>query len=445
MNQTEPNATNASRTYFASSLTTVLTLAGVAIGLGNVWRFPYMMGAYGGSAFLLLFLVFMLLIAVPALMAELALARTHRAATIRVMTLSFGGLGRVLGYALVGGVAIAASYYTLIVGNVFYSAGFSLIGGFTEARLESYNEGLYAPLIQYLIALAVMWSAIFVIGRGLKGGIERVSNLFVPFFFLVCVYLVWFALSQPGAIDASLKFLKPDFSRIGMTEVFAALGQCFFSVGLGAAYIMVYGKYLQDSANIASVARYTAISDLGASMLASLFIVPSVLLFALPLDSGPHLLFDTLPRLFSLMDGARLSGTLFLTALSLIAFLSVIGSFNVITVSLEEEPYGQRLGRKRLLMIIGAVESLMMIPPTWYPEMIGPLDLLFGSGTPVVGCLLAVLAIGWRLRRTQAWQQLFGTDQPDGPSRLLFTWLRWVIPAALVIILLGSIYSAIAG
>lgn len=428
--------------YFASSLTTVLTLAGVAIGLGNVWRFPYMMGAYGGSAFLILFLFFMLVIAVPALMAELSLARTYRGATIRVMSLSFGRFGRALGYLLVGGVAIAASYYTLIVANVFYSAGFSLLSGFTEDRLERYATDLYLAPMQYLIALVLMWSAIFVISRGLKDGIERVSNLFVPFFFLVCLYLVWFALSQPGAVAASLEFLKPDFSRIGITEVFAALGQCFFSVGLGAAYVMVYGKYLQERARIGSIARYTALSDLGASVLASLFIVPTVLLFALPLDSGPHLLFDTLPRLFALMGGARLAATLFLLALSLIAFLSVVASFNVITLSLEEEPIGKRLGRNRLLVLIGAVESIMLIPPTWRPDMIGTLDLIFGSGTPVLGGLFAVLAIGWRVRRSEAWRQMFGTEQPGGPSRALFGWLRWAIPAALALILLGTIYSA---
>lgn len=429
---------------FASSLTTVLTLAGVAIGLGNVWRFPYMMGAYGGSAFLLLFLFFMLLIAVPALMAELSLARTYRGATIKVMTLSFGGFGRVLGYFLVAGVAIAASYYALIVGNVVYSAGFSLFAGFTDANLERYATGLYRAPLQYLISLGLMWSAIFVISRGLKGGIERVSNIFVPFFFLVCVYLVWFTLSRPGAIAAGIEFLKPDFSRIGFTEVYAALGQTFFSVGLGAAYVMVFGKYLQDRARIGSIATYTAISDLGASVMASLFIMPAVLLFALPLDSGPHLLFDTLPRLFALMGGARVAASLFLVALSLIAFLSIIGSFNVITMSLEEEPFGQRLGRNRLLIIIGVAESIMLIPPTWRPEMIGTLDLVFGSGTPVIGGLFAVLAIGWRVRRTEAWRQMFGTEQPGGPSRALFAWLRFVIPAALALILLGTIYGAVA-
>jgi len=119
------NATETPR--FSSFLTTVLTLLGVAVGLGNVWRFPYMMGTYGGSAFLLLFVVLMVIIAIPALMCELALARAYRGATITVMRKSFGPFGRVLGYVLVLGVLCAGSYYTLVVGNVFFSAWYVVL------------------------------------------------------------------------------------------------------------------------------------------------------------------------------------------------------------------------------------------------------------------------------------------------------------------------------
>jgi NSS family neurotransmitter:Na+ symporter len=440
----EPGHSVSASGMFSSSLTTVLALAGVAIGLGNVWRFPYMMGAYGGSAFLVLYLTFMLLIAVPTLMAELSLARAHRAATIRVMTIAFGGFGRALAYVLVGGVAIAASYYALIVANVLYSAGFAMFAGFSEAGLERYSAGLYSPLIQYGLGLLLIWSAIFVISKGLKAGIERSSNVIVPFFFLVCLYLVWFTLSQPGAIEASLEFLRPDFSRIGVTEMFAALGQCFFSLGLGASYMLVYGKFLQSEAQIGQVAKYTALSDLGASLLASLFIVPSILLFALPLDSGPHLLFDTLPRLFVLMGGAQWTAGLFLLALTLIAFLSIIAPCQVIAMSLEEEPLGHRLGRGRLLLLIGVAESLLLIPPTWHPGIIAKLDLVFGSGTPVVGCLFAVLAFGWRVQRAEACRQLFATAEPGSWSRVLFGWIRWVIPGALAMILLSTIAIALS-
>lgn len=443
MNQSESGTSKGSAGVFGSSLSTVLTLAGVAIGLGNVWRFPYMMGSYGGSAFLMLFLVLMLVIAVPALMGELSLARYYRGATIKVLKSSWGGFGRFLGYVLVAAVGIAASYYLVIVANVFYSAGFSLFEGYSDASLPAYSAGLGNSPMQYIIGLAILWSTLFVISVGLKSGVERISKMFVPFFFLVCLYLVYFTLSQPGAIAASVEFLKPDFSRIGFTEVFAALGQCFFSAGLGAAYIMVYGKFLRRDESIGKIAGLTAMSDLGASLLASLFIVPSVLIFALPLDSGPQLIFDTLPRLFALMDGARFTAPLFLVALSLIAFLSVVASFNVVTLSLEEEPLGQRWGRNKLLLVIGLLESVMLIAPTWNPEIIGPLDLMFGSGSPVLGCLFAVLAIAWRVKRQDAFQQMFLTTEPGSASRMLFAWIKWGIPAVLIVILVGTVYSAL--
>lgn len=443
MNPSEADASKGTAGIFGSSLSTVLTLAGVAIGLGNVWRFPYMMGSYGGSAFLMLFLVLMLIIAVPAMMAELSLARHFQGATIKVLRLSYGGFGRALAYVLVAGVGIAASYYLFVVANVFYSAGFSLFVGFSDAAIPDYTTGLANPKLQYVLGLCILWSCLLVISMGLKSGVERISKVFVPFFFLVCVYLVYFTLSQPGAIDASLEFLQPDFSRIGFTEVFAALGQCFFSAGLGAAYIMVYGKFLRANESIGKIAGLTAMSDLGASLLASLFIVPSVLLFSLPLDSGPLLLFDTLPRLFALMGGARITASLFLVALSLIAFLSVIASFNVVTLSLEEEPLGQRWGRNKLLLAIGALETLMLIAPTWNPEIIAPLDFVFGSGSPVLGSLFAVLAIAWRVGRKDAFKQMFLTAEPGSASRLLFGWVQWGIPAALAVILIGTIYTAI--
>jgi SNF family Na+-dependent transporter len=127
----------------------------------------------------------------------------------------------------------------------------------------------------------------------------------------------------------------------------------------------------------------------------------------------------------------------------LIAFLSVIASFNVVTLSLEEEPVGQYWGRNKLLLVIGLVETVILIPPTWNPEIIEPLDLLFGSGTPVLGGLFAVIAIGWRVKRNEALNQMFATTSPGSSARWLFAWVQWGIPVALSSILIGTVYSAL--
>lgn len=427
---------------FTSLASTVMTLAGVAIGLGNVWRFPYMMGSYGGSAFLLIYLVFMLIVAVPALTTELALARTYRGATITVLRKSFGLPGRIVGYVLVGGIVMAASYYILVVGNVFFSAYISITEGFSTETIPAYSASLQAPVLAWFIAIGVAWAAILVIDRGLIDGVERVSNLFVPFFFLICVYLIYAAMKQPGAAAALGEFLKPDFSRIGVREIFAALGQCYFSAGLGAAYVMVYGKFLRDDTRLQSAAAGTAISDTLASLLASLFIVPTILVFSMEMSSGPGLLFGTMPKLFSVMEGGRLFGSLLLVGLCLVAFLSVVASFQVINVSLMEEPVGARIGKRRLLVISGVVISALIGLPAFRPDLIQPMDLVFGSGFTIFGGLLAIIAVVWRLNRAEVYRQFSWRASPTMSQNLLFVWLRFGIPALLLIVLVAAIYDA---
>jgi neurotransmitter:Na+ symporter, NSS family len=430
---------------FSSYMTTVLTLLGVAVGLGNVWRFPYMMGAHGGSAFLLLFVVMMCVVAIPALMCELALARAYRGATITVLRKSFGPLGRALGYVLVIGVLVSGTYYTLVVGNVFYSAWYIVLNGFSSDSLPQYNSGLSNPVLQYAVAMAVLWSGMFVIWRGLKRGIEKVSELFVPFFFLVMLYLVYVALNLPGATTALREFMVLDFSQIGSTEVFAAMGQCFFSVGLGASFALVYGKFISNETRLGGVAVLSASGDTLASLLATLFIVPTVVVFGLQLSGGPTLLFETVPMLLSAMPAGRIVGSFLLLALSLVAFLSAIAIYQVVAVALEEEPIGQKLGRPRLLLLIAMVESLAMTYPAWNPEIIGLLDLIIGSGFMLSGGLLALLAITWTFQRSEAYAQIFNSSEPGPVNSLVFLWMRYVIPLALASILVGTIYGAVTG
>jgi NSS family neurotransmitter:Na+ symporter len=267
----------------------------------------------------------------------------------------------------------------------------------------------------------------------------------VPFFFVVAVYLAYVALNLPGAADAVAEFMRPDFSRIGPTEVFAALGQCFFSVGLGASFALVYGKFISNDTNLGNVAMLTASGDTLASILATLFIVPTVLVFGMELNGGPTLLFETVPALLTQMPAGRFIGSFMLMALALVAFLSAVAVFQVVTIALEEEPIGQWLGRGRLVIIIGTIETVAMVYPGWHPEIIGILDLVIGSGFMVTGGLLAVVAMTWSYGRSNALQQIFTEGDPGPFSRLIFLWMRYVIPAALICILGATIYGAVTG
>lgn len=291
----------------------------------------------------------------------------------------------------------------------------------------------------------MLWAGLFVIGRGLKRGIERISETFVPFFFIVAIYLVYVALSLPGAMAAMGDFLQPDFSRIGMTELFAALGQCFFSVGLGATFILVYGKFISDETKLGRVAILTATGDTLASVLATLFIVPTVIVFGMELNGGPTLLFETVPALLSQMPAGRMVGAFMLGALSLVSFLSAVAVYQVVVLSLSEEPIGKWLGKTRLLLAIGLIESLAMIYPGWHPEIIEILDLIIGSGFMVTGGLLAVISITWCYGRSGAMQQICTTENPGPAYKLVFIWMRYVIPIALFSILVATIVGTIVG
>lgn len=177
-------------------------------------------------------------------------------------------------------------------------------------------------------------------------------------------------------------------------------------------------------------------------MLAGLFVVPAVLVFGLAMSSGPHLLFGTMPVLFSTIPGGRVFGSLMLVSLFLVAFLSVIASFQVIIVGLLEEPLGERLGRQCLLLVAGLLVSVLILIPAIHPEIIETLDLIFGSGFPIVGCCLAVIAATWRVPSEELWRQL-GWSGPDTLIRgFMVFWLRWGIPAILIAVLGATVYGA---
>jgi len=288
------------KNQYSSRFGAVLTMIGVAVGLGNVWRFPYMMGTYGGSAFLFIYLIFTILLAFPALLTEMSLGKKVGGGTIMAYISIFGNrYGKLLGHLLIGVVTIAGSYYAVVVANVFFSTVFSILKGFSSATSKNYNELLSNGYLQYLITSILIAAALIISHKGLKNGIERISKIFMPFFILAILYMIVHAWLLPGAMQSVQQFLSPDFSAIGSTEVFAALGQAFFSIGLGGTFVVVYAAYISKSKEIPRIALFTCIGDLGSSLLVSLFLVPSILVLDLQLDAGPSLIFNTLPELFA--------------------------------------------------------------------------------------------------------------------------------------------------
>ena len=197
-----------SQARFSSRFATLLTMAGLAIGLGNVWRFPYMMGQHGGSAFLLVYAVFMLVLAAPAFAAELSLGRATRSGPVAAFQAAFGSRwGRLAGAMALSAAFVATCYYSVVIANVFYSAGFAARTGFSQETLDAYGAGLGNNVLQLLIALVVVLACAVVVQRGLRRGIETANKVLMPLFGLATAYLVIVALQLEGATDQLVAFL----------------------------------------------------------------------------------------------------------------------------------------------------------------------------------------------------------------------------------------------
>lgn len=426
---------------FSSRTVAILTMVGMAVGLGNVWRFPYMMGAYGGSAFLVVYLVFTLALAFPALLSEMLLGKNNHSSTLAAYHSLYGRWwGKLLGYFFVVAITVAGSYYAVVLANVLFSTGFSMLKGFSAETNPQYFELLANKPLQYGLVVLLIISALFVSYKGFKNGIEQISKIIMPFFFLAILYMIVQAWLLPGALAKVRQFLTPDWSAIGPMELFAALGQTFFSIGLGGTLVVAYASIVSNEQDIPRIAMFTCLGDAGASILVSLFLVPAILVMGLQMDAGPSLLFQTLPELFSILPAGRLISALFLSALSLVAFLSLVAAYQVPINSLT------RLGiaRNKVIVGLGLLQLLLSFPSTIYPSLIGVLDLVFGSGMQVFGSMLAVMGVWWGAQRYFYRKILF--VHPEGmPTKLAIIWLRWIVPGTLLAVLISYVYNSLTG
>jgi NSS family neurotransmitter:Na+ symporter len=414
-------------------------MVGVSVGLGNVWRFPYMMGKFGGSAFLFIYLLFTICFAIPALSAELALGRESRKGPIGAFSHAFGSrLGMIIGYLLMIVVIVADSYYLVVIANVFTAMWFSVGNGFSMETIPAFNDLLGNGWLQYLTSAGLLVVSLWIIHLGLQKGIEKVSRVIIPFFLVVVLILIGYVTTIEGAYENMVRFIQPDLSVIDSSVVFAALGQAFFSLGLGGTFLLMYGSYLDDRQSIIRSSITTALGDCSASVLASLFLIPVILVYGLDMTSGPSLIFNTLPRLFSDMPWGRIVGSLFLLALVLVAFLSNIAALEVLASGIQDDER-VKISKTGAIYIIGAVELGLISISAFDPGMIGHLDLIFGSGMQTLGSVITVIGLTWGLGKAITSRQIFGKESKW--SKFYFFWLKWIIPAVLLLILVLYVYS----
>ena len=444
--------TPAVRETFTSRFGTLMTMIGVAVGLGNVWRFPYMVGKFGGAAFVVLYAVIAFAIGVPGLMAEWALGRHTRRGPVGAF--AGGGLpfGRAVGWFFFFVVCAATAYYTAVVGWVLYFG----LAGLAKVIIPSINPAAILPPdagfsptsfgLQMACTALVILSCAIVLRKGLRTGIEATSKVIMPALLLVLIVLIARTLTLPGALVGVdwyiLKFTPGD---IDARVVVAALGQVTFSLSLGGTFMVVYGSYLNAKDPLFSNAVWTTIGDTGSGILAGLAIIPAIIALGMEPSSGPALIFSTLPDVFATIPLGWFFGFLFFAGLFGAAYLSDVAAFEVLVAGVTDNT---GIDRKRAVWIMAGVVFLLAVPPSISNAIFIPWDLTFGSGMQTLGALMAVITLGWCVNRSAALKALAGEGGEPVPAWLYY-WIRFGVPAAILSVgvwwLMTSVFGTIAG
>ncbi|MBM4206693.1 MAG: sodium-dependent transporter [Gammaproteobacteria bacterium] len=318
---------------WSSRFAFILAATGSAVGLGNIWKFPYVTGENGGGAFVLVYLLCVLLIGVPLMMAEIMLGRRSKENPIHTMEILTEEAGADLNWHYLGWMGVAAgflilSYYSVIAGwSTAYvvKAFFGSFSGANASEVKAIFDNFVASPMQLIFWHSVfMLATMVIVARGLEKGFEQSVRLLMPGLFALMFLLVGYAMTTDGYFKGLDFLFKPDFTKLTANSVLVAMGQAFFSLSLGMGAIMVYGAYLPKNVSIAKSAVIIAGADTVVALLAGLAIFPIVFSNGLHPNSGPGLVFETLPIAFGNMFGGWLFGVLFFIALVFAALTSSI-------------------------------------------------------------------------------------------------------------------------
>ena len=445
-----------SRDSFGSRFGALVAMAGSAVGLGNLWRFPYLVGENGGAAFIIIYILMVFLICLPIFISEFVIGRrSQKNAFAAFRDLSRGSAWKWVGLFTVIVPLVVLSYYSVIGGwSVEYllkSVTFSFIGGESNASMNTlfadFVSSTWAPLIMHTIFLLATTLIVMV---GIKDGIEKFSKVMMPMLFVIVLAIAVYSLTLPGAGKGVDYLFDPDFSKINGKACAAALGQAFFSLSLGFGTILTYASYVDKKDNPLFQSTATAVSDLMFAMIAGVAIMPAVFAFGLNPQSGPGLVFETLPFVFSQMPAGGMIAILFFLALLVAALTSSISMLEVAVAYLVEEKGFKRAGACGVLFvlcwIVGALCSLSFGPLSDVKIAGQSIFDFFDSASSnilmTLGSLLTVLFVGWRLKKTDVYDEFTNGGSISGNVRLfgvLWFLIRYVCPLAIVIVFLSGL------
>ncbi len=454
-----PSSSGTTETW-SSGLTFILAAIGAAVGLGNIWKFPYVVGVSGGGAFVLVYLGCVFLIAIPILIGELLIGRRgHKSPPVaaREVAVESGASKNwsVIGWmGLIAGFLIA-TYYSVIAGwtlAYIYKAGTGF-GGVPASEVAQQFD-----LLQENAGQMTLWHTVFIVtamlilARGLNAGIERTVSILMPALFVMLLVMIGYAAIE-GDFGAGVDFLfNTDFSKIKAETLLVAIGQAFFSIGVAMGLMMVYGAYVPESVSLTKSATVIAVADTLVALLAGLMIFPIVFANGLDPASGPGLIFQTLPTAFADMAGGSLFGALFFLLLAFAAITSIIALVEP-TIAFAEDRWGMSRGKGCIvfgfaawLIGLGTVFSfnvLKDLSPAGFIAMFDGrtifdmVDYLTANIMMPLGGILIALFVGWKMR-----PEIIKANLDFGPPWLATAWLwlmRVIAPVAILAVLITSL------
>ena len=450
--------TKKERGNFGSKLGVILASAGSAVGLGNIWRFPYETGNHGGAAFILIYLGCILLLGLPIMIAEFLILRHSQANTARAYQILapgtqwrwVGRMGVLAGFLILG-------YYSVVAGwtlEYIFEAVSNSFAGKTPAEFissfQSFSSNPWRPALWLTLFLLATH---FIIVKGVEKGIEKSSKIMMPTLFIIILILVGCSVTLPGAGKGIEFLLKPDFSKVDGNVFLGAMGQAFFSLSLGMGCLCTYASYFSKNTNLTRTAFSVGIIDTFVAVLAGFIIFPAAFSVGIQPDAGPSLIFITLPNVFQqAFSGipilAYIFSVMFYVLLALAALTSTISLHEVVTAYLHEEFNFTRGKAARLVttgcILLGILCSLSLgVTKEFTIFGLGMFDLFdFVTAKlmlPLGGLLISIFT-GWYLDKKLVWSEITNNGTLKVPTyKLIIFILKYVAPIAISVIFINEL------
>lgn len=443
------------RSNFSGKIGFVLAAAGSAVGLGNIWRFPYLAAKYGGGIFLLVYLILAVTFGFALMTAEIAIGRKTGKSAIS----AFGALNKK--YSFIGILAsivpmIILPYYSVIGGWVTKYFAVFTFSGVKNPASEGYFGGFISkpiePLGWFLIFIGL---TALVVLLGVEKGVEKVSKIMMPVLVVLILFISIYGLFLPGAIDGLLYYITPNFKHFSATTVLAALGQLFYSMSLAMGIMITYGSYMKKEVSLENSVSQIEIFDTGVAFLAGLMIVPAVFAFSggdsAALNQGPGLMFDTLPKVFATMPLGRFIGALFFLMVLFAALTSSISLMETV-VSIFMDKFGWKRTPTCIAVFLGCIA--LGIPSSlgngiWSNIKLLGMDFLtffdFISNSiimPIVAFLTAIF-VGFVIKPKLLTDEVELNGNTFKKKKIFVVIIKYIAPVCILLILLTSILSAL--